>query len=86
MCHTTLYTWVLFATMTTLQCTGSACRPTRTSQALPGPYRLSVFPTLEACTAMGVTLEQQMTLQVASPTRPDVTVRKVFTFTCERGG
>jgi hypothetical protein len=86
MCRTTLWTWALFATMTTLHCTGDVCRPTRTSQALPGPHRLSVFPTLEACTAMGRTLEQQMAVTVASRTRPDVTVRKVFTYTCQRGG
>jgi hypothetical protein len=83
---TTVVTWVLFATMTTLHCTGDVCRPTSPSQALPGPHRLSVFPTRETCLAMGGTLEQQMGITVGSRTRSDVTIRKVFTYTCEPGG
>src|SRR5262245_53483758 len=36
-----LLTWVLLGTVSTVQCTGTACQPTRSSQAVAGPHRLT---------------------------------------------
>ena len=78
-----LLTWILFGTVTTVQCKGTDCHPTRTSQAVAGPHKMAVFHTPAACEAYRQTMQQMDLSVVHSQTRPDVTVRKAFTYTCE---
>jgi hypothetical protein len=78
-----LLAWVLMGTVTTMQCRGTDCQPTRTSQAVAGPHRMAVFPSLAACELYRKTMEQQYVPTVHSTTRPDVTVKKQITYTCQ---
>lgn len=82
---TLLLTWILYGTVTTVQCTGTACRPAPGSPPRIGPHRLAVFATAEECalyrTAMG-----QRALPVVHPAaRTDITIRKQITYTCAPG-
>ena len=77
-------TWVLVGTVSTVQCKGTDCHPTRTTQAVAGPHTLSAFHSLAACEVYRKTMTQlHQSVTVPAPTRPDVTVRKVMTFTCQ---
>jgi hypothetical protein len=78
-----LLTWVLMGTVSTMQCKGTDCHPTRTSQAVAGPHKMAVFHTPAACEAYRQKMQQMDLPVVHSQTRPDVTVRKEFTYTCE---
>jgi hypothetical protein len=78
-----LLTWILFGTVTTVQCKGTDCHPTRTSQAVAGPHKMAVFHTPAACELSRQTIQQMHQQAVHSPTQPAVTVRKEYTFTCQ---
>ncbi len=78
-----LLTWILFGTVTTVQCKGTDCHPTRTSQAVAGPHKMAVFHTPAACELYRQTIQQMHQTVVQSPTRPDITVRKELTYTCQ---
>jgi hypothetical protein len=79
-----LLTWVLMGTVTTLQCKGDTCQPTPASLRLGGPHTLSTFHSREECASYKQFFEQKHPpVVVPSQTRPEVTVRKVMTFTCE---
>jgi hypothetical protein len=78
-----LLTWILFGTVTTVQCQGTDCHPTRTSQAVAGPHRMAVFPTLPACEVYRQNMQQMHQQTVSSATQPAVTVRKAYTYTCQ---
>jgi hypothetical protein len=81
-----LLTWILFGTVSTLQCTGTDCHPTRTSQAVAGPHRMAAFHSPAACALYRQTMQQTHQSVVHSRSQPDVTVRKVFTYTCQEEG
>jgi hypothetical protein len=78
-----LLTWVLIGTVSTVQCQGTDCHPTRTSHVVAGPHRMAVFPSLAACEIYRQTLQQRHQTVVQSQVQPDVTVRKEMTFTCQ---
>ena len=78
-----LLTWILVGTVSTVQCTGTVCHPTRTSAAVAGPHRMAVFATPQACELYRTTMQQLHPQAVPSPTPPTVTVRKEYTFTCQ---
>jgi len=79
-----LLTWVLLGTVSTMQCHGTACRPTRTSTHVAGPHRLTAFHSRAACDQYRQKMtELHQAVVVPSPHRPDVTVRKQMTFTCQ---
>jgi hypothetical protein len=78
-----LVTWILMGTVSTVQCTGTDCRPTRTSARVAGPHRLAVFHSRAACELSRQTMQQTHQHAVPSTARPDVTVRKEMTFTCQ---
>lgn len=78
-----LLTWVLMGTVSTVQCKGTDCRPTRTSQAVAGPHKMAVFHSLAACELYGQTMAQLHQTAVQSHTRADVTVRKQITYSCQ---
>jgi hypothetical protein len=78
-----LITWVLLGTVSTVQCTGTVCHPTRTSQAVAGPHTMAVFHSLAACELSRTTMQQMHQTVVQHPTQPDITVRKDYTFTCQ---
>jgi hypothetical protein len=71
-----LLTWIFVSTVSTVQCTGTVCHPTRTSAAVAGPHRMAIFSSPAACELYRQTLQQQEPLVVHSQTRPDVTIRK----------
>jgi hypothetical protein len=81
-----LLTWVLMGTVATVQCRGEDCHPTRTSQAVAGPHRMAVFQSPATCELYRQTMQQAHQSVVHSRTQPDVTVRKVFTYTCQAEG
>jgi len=81
-----LLTWILMATITTVQCQGITCHPTRTSAVAAGPHRLTIFPTPEACESVRLKLEQMHTPVVRTLPHSTVSVRKEYTFTCHAGG
>jgi hypothetical protein len=81
-----LLTWILFGTVATVQCTGTDCHPTRTSQAVAGPHRMAVFHSPAACELYRQKMQQTHQSVVHSRQQPDVTVRKVFTYTCQEEG
>ena len=81
-----LLTWILFGTVTTVQCKGEDCHPTRTSQAAQGPHRMAVFHSPADCELYRQKLQHMHQSVVHARTQPDVTVRKVFTFTCHEQG
>ena len=78
-----LLTWILVGTVTTVRCHGTVCQPTRTSATVAGPHKMAVFQTPAACEAYRQKMQQMDLPVVHSQTRPDVTVRKAFTYTCE---
>ena len=78
-----LLTWILVGTVSTVQCTGTVCQPTRTSQAVAGPHKMAVFHTAAACERYRSTMQQLHQQAVPSPAQPAVTVRKEYTFTCQ---
>ena len=78
-----LLTWVLMGTVSTVQCKGTDCHPTRTSQAVAGPHTMAVFHSSAACERYRQTMQQMHQSAVQSHTRPDVTVRKEFTYRCQ---
>lgn len=78
-----LLTWILVGTVSTVQCKGTVCQPTRTSQAVAGPHKMAVFHSLAACELYRRTMQQMHQEAVHSPTQPAVTVRKAYTFTCQ---
>ena len=78
-----LLTWVLIGTVSTVQCKGTVCQPTRTSQAVAGPHKMAILHSPTACELYRQTLQQQEPLVVHSQTRPDVTVRKQITYSCQ---
>jgi hypothetical protein len=80
-----LLTWVFLGTVSTMQCHGTDCQPTRTSPAVAGPHRMAVFPSPAACEAYRHKMEQMPLPVVHSTTRPEVTVRKQITYTCAEG-
>ena len=77
-----LLTWVLMGTVSTVQCKGTVCHPTRTSQAVAGPHTMAVFHSLAACELYRSTMQQMHQLAVPSATQPAVSVRKELTYTC----
>jgi hypothetical protein len=81
-----LLTWILLGTVTTVQCTGTDCHPTRTSQAVAGPHRLTAFHSRTECELYRQKMQQMALPVVHSQTRPDITVRKQMTYTCQEGG
>jgi hypothetical protein len=81
-----LLTWILVGTVSTVQCTGTECRPTRTSATVAGPHTMAVFHSPTACELYRKTMQQMHQQAVPSPTQPAVTVRKVFTYTCQEQG
>jgi len=78
-----LLTWILVGTVSTVQCKGTVCQPTRTSQAVAGPHKMAVFHSPTACELYRQTMQQMHQQAMPSPTQPAVTVRKEFTYTCE---
>jgi hypothetical protein len=78
-----LLTWILMGTVSTVQCKGTDCHPTRTSAAGTGPHRRAVFPSPAACALSRKTMQQTHQQAVHSTTQPAVTVRKEFTYTCQ---
>jgi hypothetical protein len=76
-------TWILLGTVSTVQCQGTLCHPARTSAVVAGPHRMAVFPDQATCELYKKTLEEQYPVVVQHRTRPDVTIRKDMTFTCE---
>jgi len=81
-----LLTWILMGTVSTVQCKGTDCHPTRTSQAVAGPHKMAVFHSRAACELYGQTMAQLHQTAVQSHTRADVTVRKQITYTCQEEG
>jgi hypothetical protein len=81
-----LLTWVLLGTVTTVQCHGTDCHPTRTSQAVAGPHTMAVFPSPALCEAYRLKMEQMHQSTVPPQRRPDITVRKQMTYTCQEQG
>jgi hypothetical protein len=81
-----LLTWILLGTVSTVQCKGTDCRPTRTSATVAGPHTMAVFHSPTACEAYRLKMEQLHQTVVHAQTRPDVTVRKQMTYTCQEGG
>jgi hypothetical protein len=77
-----LLTCVLMGTVSTVQCTGTVCHPTRTSQAVAGPHKMAVFHALAACERYRSTMQQMHQQAVPSSTQPAVTMRKEYTYTC----
>ena len=77
-----LLTWILVGTVSTVQCKGTDCHPTRTSQAVAGPHKMAVFHSLAACELYRSTMQQMHQEAVHSSIQPAVTVRKEYTFTC----
>jgi hypothetical protein len=77
-----LMTWVLLGTVITYRCQGMDCRSVRHI----APQQLSVFATPESCEAYRRALEQQQLPEVRSATRPDVSMKKQITYTCQPGG
>jgi hypothetical protein len=77
-----LLTWILVGTVSTVQCKGTVCQPTRTSQAVAGPHKMAVFHTAAACELYRSTMQQMHQQAVPSATQPAVTVRKELTYTC----
>jgi hypothetical protein len=53
-----LLTWILVGTVSTVQCKGTVCQPTRTSQAVAGPHKMAVFHSLAACERYRSTMQQ----------------------------
>jgi hypothetical protein len=47
---------------------------------------MAIFSSPAACEIYRQTLQQQEPLVVHSQTRPDVTIRKQITYTCQEGG
>ena len=80
-----LLTWILFGTVTTVQCQGTVCVPTRGSTAVAGLHRLAVFPDPQQCHAYRVMFTQQPQPVVHSQAHPPITIRKQITYTCQRG-
>ena len=78
-----LLTWVLMGTVSTVQCKGTVCQPTRTSQAVAGPHTMAIFHSPTACELYRQTMQQMHQTAVQSHTRSDVTVRKEFTYRCQ---
>jgi hypothetical protein len=78
-----LLTWILVGTVSTVQCKGTICQPTRTSQVVAGPHTMAVFHSLAACELYRSTMQQMHQQAVPSATQPAVTVRKEMTFTCQ---
>ena len=78
-----LLTWILVGTVSTVQCQGTVCQPTRTSQAVAGPHKMAVFHSPTACELYRQRMQQMHQQAVPSPTQPAVTVRKAYTFTCQ---
>jgi hypothetical protein len=79
-----LFAWVVVAAMQTLRCQGATCEVVPHSLVLP--HRLSVFESRLICEDYRHHLEQQTPPVVRSQTRPDVTIRKQMTYTCQLGG
>jgi hypothetical protein len=77
-----LLTWILVGTVSTVQCKGTVCQPTRTSQAVAGPHKMAVFHSLAACELSRKTMQQLHQQTVHSPSQPAVSVRKELTYTC----
>ena len=77
---------ICLRTVTTVRCQGTVCQPTRTSAAVAGPHKMAVFHSPTAGELYRQTLQQQEPLVVHSQTRPDVTIRKQITYTCQEGG
>jgi hypothetical protein len=77
-----LLTWIFVGTVSTVQCKGTVCQPTRTSQAVAGPHKMAVFHSLAACERYRSTMQQLYQQAVPSATQPAVTVRKALTSTC----
>ena len=65
-----LLTWILVGTVSTVQCKGTVCQPTRTSQAVAGPHKMAVFHSLAACELYRQTMQQLHQQAVHSPTQP----------------
>ena len=80
-----LLAWVLMGTITTVQCRGLDCRPTRTNAVVAGPHRMAVFPTPQACELYRQNMSQMHQEVAASATNPAVTVRKAYVYTCQEG-
>ena len=78
-----LLTWILVGTVSTVQCKGTICQPTRTSQAVAGPHKMAVFHSPTACELYRQRMQQMHQQAVPSPTQPAVTVRKEFTYTSQ---
>ena len=78
-----LLTWILVGTVSTVQCKGTVCQPTRTSQAVAGPHKMAVFHSPTACERYRQTMQQLHQQAVPSSTQPAVTVRKEYMFTCQ---
>ena len=78
-----LLTWILVGTVSTVQCKGTVCQPTRTSATVAGPHKMAVFHSPAACERYRQTMQQTHQTAVQSHTRPDVTVRKAFTYSCQ---
>ena len=78
-----LLTWVLIGTVSTVQCKGTVCQPTRTSQAVAGPHKMAILHSPTACELYRQTMQQLHQQAVPSPTQPAVSVRKEFTYTCQ---
>jgi len=77
-----LLTWILVGTVSTVQCKGTVCQPTRTSQAVAGPHKMAVFHSLAACELYRSTMQQLHQQAVPSSTQPTVSVLKPLTYTC----
>ena len=77
-----LLTWVLMGTVSTMQCKGTDCHPTRTSATVAGPHKMAVFHSLAACELYRSTMQQLHQQAVPSSTQPTVSVRKALTYTC----
>jgi hypothetical protein len=79
-----LFTWILLASMQTFRCMGETCQVVPQSPVPPKP--LTRFDSRLVCEDYRRALEQQTPPVVHSQGRPDVTIRKQRTYTCQLGG
>ena len=78
-----LLAWVLMATVSTVQCTGTDCKPTLSSQLGAGPHKLAVFATLQACATYRQHMQATRPQAVQVPPQPEMTIRQDYVFTCQ---
>ena len=81
--HTLVFSWTLLATVTVLECQNNECRPRRAG-ASRVEHTVGTFPTQDACEASRRTLTSTALPTVQSAARPNLTIQKQLTATCEQ--